>query len=74
MILIMYILPHQTFTLDYLWTYGLETCYSYLGSIKHTYISMVKQTIATSYIVQSFFFFLLRGAQFRILNYNNKKW
>ena len=29
-------------------TYGLETCCSYLGSIKHTYISMVKQTISTS--------------------------
>ena len=29
-------------------TYALETCYLYLGSIKHTYISMVKQTISTS--------------------------
>ena len=28
-------------------TYGLETCCSYLGSIKHTNISMVKQTIST---------------------------
>ena len=28
-------------------TYGLETCCSYLGPIKHTYISMVKQTIST---------------------------
>ena len=26
---------------------GLETCCSYLGSIKHTYISMVKQTFST---------------------------
>ena len=29
-------------------TYGLEICCSYLGSIKHTYISMVKQTISIS--------------------------
>ena len=29
-------------------TYGIETCCSYLGSIKYTYISMVKQTISTS--------------------------
>ena len=29
-------------------TYSLETCCSYLDSIKHTYISMVKQTISTS--------------------------
>ena len=28
-------------------TYGLETCCSYLGSIKHTCTSMVKQTIST---------------------------
>ena len=42
---------------------GLETCCSYLGSTKHTYISMVKQTISTSQIVQSFsFFFLYSGA------------
>ena len=29
-------------------TYGLETFCSYLGSIKHIYTSMVKQTISTS--------------------------
>ena len=29
-------------------TYGFETCCSYLGSIKHSYISMAKQTISTS--------------------------
>ena len=29
-------------------TTGLETCCSYLGSIKHTYTTMVKQTISTS--------------------------
>ena len=29
-------------------TYGLETCCSKKGSIKHTYISMIKQTISTS--------------------------
>ena len=29
-------------------TYGLETYCSYSGSIKHTYISMVKQAISTS--------------------------
>ena len=28
--------------------YGLETCCSYLDSIKNTYISMVKQTISAS--------------------------
>ena len=39
-------------------TYGLETCSSYLGSIKHTYISMVTQTISTSQVAQSFSFFL----------------
>ena len=39
---------------------GLETCCcSYLGSIKHTYISMVKQTIFTSQVVQSFSFIFL---------------
>ena len=54
-------------------TYGIETCCSYLGSIKHTYISMVKQTVSTSYIPLWSFscFFLLRGAQCRILNNNN---
>ena len=51
-------------------TYGLETCYSYISSIKHTYISIVKQTISTSEVVQSFFF-LLSGVQYRILNNNN---
>ena len=29
-------------------TYGLETCCSYLGSIQHNYISMIKQTISKS--------------------------
>ena len=29
-------------------TYSLETCCSYLGSIMHTYISMVNQTTSTS--------------------------
>ena len=29
-------------------TYGLEICCSYLSSINHTYISMVKQTISAS--------------------------
>ena len=54
---------------------GLETCCcSYLGSIKHTYISMVKQTIFTSQVVQSFsFIFLLSRAQYRIINSNNNK-
>ena len=53
-------------------TYGLETCCSYLGSIKHTYISMVKQIISTWWVVQSFnFFFLFSGASYRIVN-NNK--
>ena len=53
-------------------TYGLETCCSYIGSIKHTYISMVKQTTSTSYVVQSFsFFFLLSRTQYRIINNNN---
>ena len=51
-------------------TYGLETCYWYTSSIKHTYISIVKQTISTSEVVQSFFF-LLSGVQYRILNNNN---
>ena len=51
-------------------TYDLETC-SDLGSIKHTYISMVRQTTSTSKVVQSFsFFFLLSGAQYRIINNN----
>ena len=36
-------------------TYGLETCCSYLDSIKHTYISMVNQI---TYTLQSFFFSL----------------
>ena len=31
-------------------TYGLEFCCSYL-SIKHTYISMIKQTISTTQVV-----------------------
>ena len=42
--------------------YGLETRCSCVGSIKHTYISMVKQTIAPLKVVQSFFFFLFGGA------------
>ena len=29
-------------------TYGLGTRSSYLGTIKHTHVSMVKQTISTS--------------------------
>ena len=29
-------------------TYNLETYYSHLGSVKHAYISMVKQTTSTS--------------------------
>ena len=54
---------------------GLETCCcSCLGSIKHTYISMVKQTIFTSQVVQSFsFIFLLSRAQYRTINSNNNK-
>ena len=28
--------------------YSLESCYSYLGPIKHTYISMVKHIISKS--------------------------
>ena len=39
-------------------TYGLETYCSYLGSIKYTFISMVKQTISTLLVVQSISFFL----------------
>ena len=38
-------------------TYGLETCFSYLGSIKHTYISMVKQTISIQGRAAIFFLF-----------------
>ena len=54
-------------------TYGLENCCSCLGSIKHTYISMVKQTIPHRRWCNLFsFFFLLSGAQYRILNNNNK--
>ena len=46
---------YQTVALYYL---GLETCDSYMGCIKHTYISMVKQTISTSQVVlRSFFLF-----------------
>ena len=53
-------------------TYGLKTCCSYLGSINHTYISMVKQVISTSWVVHSFsFFFMLSGPWYRIIN-NNK--
>ena len=75
------ILSHQTVALA---TYGLKTCCSNLGSIKHSYISMVKQTISKSLVVIPFpFFFLLSGAQYRIIdniiinsndNDNNKKY
>ena len=45
-------------------TCGLETCCLYLEPFKHTYISIVKQTISTLQVVlRSFFFFLFRGAQ-----------
>ena len=40
-------------------SYGLKTCCSYLGSIKHICTSIVKQTISTSQVVQSFSFFLV---------------
>ena len=61
-------------------TYGLETCFSYLGSIKHT--STVKQTISTSSVVLLyffsfcfFFFFCLvgRSMEFQIIIIINNK-
>ena len=40
-------------------TYSLESCYSYLGSIKHTYISMVNSFhILGSAGIWNLFFFL----------------